>query len=140
MRKSAQRAVLALSAATAVAGSVFISSPAMAASSPIAACGGGKYHVVGHHDFKKKGKKVATTFLLYNGKTNCVITWKAHPDKKYVSAGIAKYGDKNWTWQHGHFSTYAGPVKRSARGACIVWGGDYDHSRRWTLKWGHCGK
>ena len=141
MRKSIQRAVLALSAMTAVAGSVFVTSPAMAASSPIAACGGGKYHIVDKHVFKKSGKKVATTFLLYNGKTDCVITWKAHRDKKFISAEVIKQGDKQWTIpKKFHYGAYV-LVKRSAHGACIAWGGEYDTDHHWrTHKWVHCGK
>ncbi|MGI5200278.1 spore-associated protein A [Spirillospora sp. CA-108201] len=139
MRKSTQRAVLALSAGTVVAGSTFIASPAMAASTPIGACGGGNYHEVDRHNFKKSGKKVATIYLMYNGKTNCVVTWKTHPNSKYVAAGVQKLGDSKFKWEGGYYSTYAGPVKRSARGACITWGGRYDNLAYWTDRWGHCG-
>jgi hypothetical protein len=145
VRKSTKSAVLALSAMTAIGGSVVMSSPAMAVSSPIAVCGGGKYHVVDKHAFKKKDKHghlhtLATTYLLYNGSSNCVITWKAQPDTKYVGAGILKVGNTKWTWQSGHFRTYAGPVRLKAKGACIAWAGAYDSTVYWTKHWGHCGK
>ena len=143
MRKSTRRAVLALSAVTAVAGSVFVGSPAMAAPYPIAACGGGSYHVMkgpgSTHAFKVNGRTVATAYLLYNGKTNCLVTWKAKPSKAYVAAGIMKQGDKKYKWDAGNFSTYAGPVKRSAHRACIAWAAWYGNQVFYTKNWVHCG-
>ncbi|MEV5752587.1 hypothetical protein AB0L00_32640 [Actinoallomurus sp. NPDC052308] len=102
--------------------------PADAASSPIAACGGGSYHVIGHHDLGK----IATVYLLYNGRTDCVVTWKkrAYVGKRTkMLASIAKNtGTKthyNFKYinNYGTYGTYAGPVKVTAPHTCIDWGG-----------------
>ena len=148
MRKSVKGAVVTLGAMTAIAGSTFVAGPAMAASTPIGACGGGKMHVVDHIDVKKNGKKVATTYLLWDGTkkggTNCVVTWKAKPNTKFVGAAIAKKGATHWTYDKGRgrkYSTYAGPVKVThAKGKCILFGGAYDTIGYQRADWGHCGK
>lgn len=132
MRKSKQGIVLALATAATLAGSLLASGPAMAASSPIGACGGGKYHVIDKQDLG-----AATVYLLYNGSTNCVVTWKDHPNKTYVKALIHRERQP-WTTDAGHFSTYAGPVKIAAKGKCIQWGGDYG-SKQYTSHFEHCG-
>ncbi|MEV4567147.1 spore-associated protein A [Nonomuraea sp. NPDC049419] len=133
MRKIKQGAALAFAATLALAGSFAFSTPAMAASTPIGACGGGSYHVINKRDLGP-----AVIYLLYNGTTNCVVTWKDKPDNKWVSAVIRTY-DINYRTDEGYFSTYAGPVKVNAAGQCIKWGGDYGDSLGWTSPWMHCG-
>ncbi|MFD8556791.1 spore-associated protein A [Streptosporangium canum] len=132
MRRLKQGAALAVATVAALAGTFATGSPAMAASSPVAACGGGSYHVIDKHDLGK-----ATIYLMYNGTTNCVVTWKDSPNSAFVLAEIMKKGG-NLLTDSGNYSTYAGPVKVSARGECIVWGGIYG-STQWGSPWSHCG-
>ncbi|MFI7445338.1 spore-associated protein A [Nonomuraea indica] len=132
MRTFKQGAALALATVAALAGTFTTSSPAMAASSPIRACGGGSYHVIDKHDLGK-----ATIYLLYNGKTNCVVTWKDRPNSKFVLAWIWARS-KGMDRDSGGYSTYAGPVKVSAPGECIKWGGYYDGTE-WSSRLEHCG-
>ncbi|MEO3796058.1 spore-associated protein A [Nonomuraea sp. B10E15] len=131
MRTWKKGAAVAFATVAAFAGTLAVGSPAMAASSPIAACGGGSYHVIDKHDLGR-----ATVYLMYNGSTNCVVTWKDSPNNTYVDA-VIRVGDV-WRNDPGHYSTYAGPVKMSAAGKCIRWGGDYG-STQYTSPWEHCG-
>lgn len=39
---------------------------------PIAACGGGRHHVIDTADLAG----AAAVYLMYNGSTDCVVTWK----------------------------------------------------------------
>ncbi|WP_326826842.1 spore-associated protein A [Streptosporangium sp. NBC_01756] len=133
MRRFKQGAALAVATVAALAGALATSSPAMAASSPISACGGGSYHVIDQHDLGK-----ATVYLLYNGTTNCVVTWKDSPNSTYVNAVMRVEGSTTWGQDPGNFSTYAGPVKISAKGQCIQWGGIYG-SAYYTSPFEHCG-
>ncbi|MCO6010093.1 spore-associated protein A [Actinoallomurus purpureus] len=133
MRKFNKGAVLALAGAAAVAGSVAVSTPAMAASSPIAACGGGSYHVIDTHDLG-----AATIYLMYNGSTNCVVTWKDSSNSTSVEAWLRRQSDGKIVYDVGNYSTYAGPVRLSAAGSCIGWGGHYG-STQWISDWSHCG-
>ncbi|MER6001993.1 hypothetical protein [Nonomuraea angiospora] len=120
MRKLKQRTALILTTVAMLAGSVAVSGPANAASSPIDACGGGSYHVIDSHDLG-----AATIYLLYNGSTNCVVTWKDSPDSTWVSARISLGDWESVRLDSGRYSTYAGPVKINAAGRCISWGGTY---------------
>ena len=126
-------AVLALAGAAVVAGVGAISTPATAAASPIAACGGGSYHVIDTHDLGR-----AKIYLLYNGSTNCVVTWKDSPNSTYVHAWLTRRSDGRVAFDEGNYSTYAGPVKLSAAGTCVAWGGKYG-STQWISDWSHCG-
>ncbi|WP_344283017.1 hypothetical protein [Actinomadura napierensis] len=109
----------------------------MAASSPIAACGSG-YHVIDQHNLGSG----ATIYLMYNGSTNCVITWK----KTYVGTPTSmavsitkKNADREGYGENGDFSYYAGPVKIDAAGTCVSWGGSAEHYGSWYSGWSHCG-
>ncbi|MEO3876586.1 spore-associated protein A [Nonomuraea sp. B12E4] len=132
MRKYRQAAALTIATVAAIAGTVTMSSPAMAASTPIGACGGGSYHQIDSHDLG-----AATIYLLYNGTTNCVVTWKDSPNSTYVLALISN-GLDGWRYDDGDYSTYAGPVKVNGAGQCIKWGGAYG-STRYDSPWEHCG-
>ncbi|MFR9773497.1 hypothetical protein [Nocardia sp. SC052] len=115
---------LGLAVVTILAGSLAVAGSANAASSPIEACGGGSYHEIDHHDIEG----VVTVRLLYNGSTNCVVTWKKNPGAKTpMFAAIAKQdadgGFRNYIEDDGEYTTYAGPVKVNASGVCIDWGG-----------------
>ncbi|KOV83343.1 hypothetical protein ADL03_21065 [Nocardia sp. NRRL S-836] len=116
---------------------------AAAASSPIAACGGGSYHEIDQHRLGS----VATIHLLYNGSTNCVVTWKTNPGSaSHLLATIAKQDSdgsfRDYRYDDGNYSTYAGPVKVSAANTCIDWGGGAVVSGVWNV-WmsgpSHCG-
>ncbi|MER5420745.1 spore-associated protein A [Streptosporangium roseum] len=132
MRRLKQGAALAVATVAALAGTFAAGSPAMAASSPVAACGGGSYHVIDKHDLGK-----ATIYLLYNGSTNCVVNWKDSPNSTWISAFLYKDGGP-YPVDSGYYSTYAGPVKVSAAGKCITWGGIYG-STGYTSPSEHCG-
>lgn len=129
-------ATLALGMAATLAASVALSTPAMAASSPIEACGGGSYHVIDSHAYGSS----ATTYLLYNGTTNCVVTWKqgsAVGNGAWVRAVVQVYGSPGVV-DADYYRYYAGPVKVKAPGKCIMWGGSYGSSY-WESPWEHCG-
>lgn len=129
-------ATLTLGMAATLAASVTLSAPAMAASSPIEACGGGSYHVI---DTKALGTS-ATIYLLYNGSTNCVVTWKqgsAVGQSAWMRAMVQVYGSPAEV-DADHYRYYAGPVKVKAPGKCIMWGGSHG-SQWWESPWEHCG-
>ncbi|MEU5943845.1 hypothetical protein ABZ807_32910 [Micromonospora sp. NPDC047548] len=128
-------ATLALGIVATLAASVSWSSPAMAASSPIAACGGGSYHVIDSHAYGSS----ATTYLLYNGSTNCVVTWKtgAAGNAAWVRAVVQVYGSPGVV-DADYYRYYAGPVKVNAPGKCIMWGGSYG-SQWYESPFEHCG-
>ncbi|MDX8037610.1 spore-associated protein A [Lentzea sp. BCCO 10_0856] len=136
---------LSLTATTAAvcAASVMVSGTAEAASSPISACGGGSYHEIDSH----KLGSVATIRLLYNGSTNCVVTWKTNPGgSSRLQAGIARQESdgifRNYDIDDDNYTTYAGPAKASAAGRCIDWGGGATVNGVWTVWYSgpsHCG-
>ncbi|MWA07412.1 serine/threonine protein kinase [Actinomadura sp. LD22] len=114
------------------------SSPANAATSPAAACGSG-YYQIDHHNLS-----TAVIYLMYNGSTNCVVTWKT----AYLSSATDTYavieketagGGIDIDSDQGLYHTYAGPVYAYAPGACIKWGGDAKGSTQWMSGWQHCG-
>ncbi|MEU9834977.1 spore-associated protein A [Streptosporangium sp. NPDC048047] len=141
MRRFKQAAVFTVATAVALASSVVMSSPAMAASSPTAACGGGSYRVIDSHAISG----LATIYLLYNGSTNCVVTWKS---SKYqggytlTGATIQRKGGSKIS-DTGSYKIYAGPVKVNAAGTCVSWGGHASNSagvgEGWQSSWTHCG-
>jgi hypothetical protein len=129
--------------AVALAAAALTSGTAQAASSPIAACGGGSYHEIDRHRLGN----VATIHLLYNGSTNCVVTWRTNPGTATrVLAAIARQDSdgsfRDYKNDDDRFTTYAGPVKVSAAGRCIDWGGGVTISGVWTVWYSgpsHCG-
>ena len=133
---------LAITAVT-LAAAALTTGTAQAASSPIAACGGGSYHQIDSH----KLGNVATIHLLYNGSTNCVVTWRTNPGTAIpMLAAIARQDSDgsfhDYRNNEGRFTTYAGPVKVSAAGRCIDWGGGVMISGVWTVWYSnasHCG-
>ncbi|GLY74619.1 hypothetical protein [Actinoallomurus iriomotensis] len=141
MRKFKQKAVLALTTAAMIAGSVAVSSPASAASSPIAACGGGSYHEIDHQPLPGYG----TIYLMYDGSTDCVVTWKTAyvGTPTLVGAYVWRESPSAEDADADNYSYYAGPVKLNAPGTCIMWGG-YAYSpsgsaySAWRSPWEHC--
>ncbi|NUW30931.1 acetyltransferase [Nonomuraea sp. SMC257] len=134
MGKLKKSAVTALGLVAALAGTIVTSGPAAAASSPVEACGGGSYHVIDSHALGSS----ATIYLLYNGTTNCVVTWKtgARGNTTYVEARL-RHDGMYFRVDPGHYQYYAGPVKVDAGARCIMWGGGYGDTL-WTSGWEHC--
>lgn len=137
------RQMTMLAGAAALAGSVVVSIPANAAVTPVSVCGGGSYHVIGHHDLDKS----AVIYLMYNGSTDCVVTWKTKNvgTRTHTQAWIVVRNGTEVV-DSGQYKFYAGPVKAYAPGMCIRWGGasgdvpgqvnSYAYS--WYSGWGYC--
>ncbi|WP_249358273.1 hypothetical protein [Nocardia cyriacigeorgica] len=121
MRVVKYGARLGLAVAAILTGSLTMAAPANAASSPVAACGGGSYRVIDSHNLDG----LATIYLLYNGRTNCVVTWKTAyiGTKTGLRAGVGIWGANQPQIDQGFYAYYAGPVKVDAPGKCIGWGG-----------------
>ena len=139
MGKIKNGTAVALATTAMVAGSIAVSAPAMAASSPIAACNadGTSYHVIDSHDLGP-----AVIYLMYNGTKNCVVTWKDSPDGNWVDAQVGIYGADGAAFDGGYYSTYAGPVRVTAPGKCIDWTGAEiisGHEYWWDSGKSHCG-
>jgi murein DD-endopeptidase MepM/ murein hydrolase activator NlpD len=84
---------------------------------------------------------VGRTYLLYNAGTgnNCVVTLKSTNlgTPSAVSAFLEPEGASRTT-DSGSYAYYAGPVKRSAPGTCVKWGGSVG-STSYTSPFEHCG-
>ncbi len=80
-------------------------------------------------------------YLLYNSGNgnNCVVTLKSTNLGKAtaVSAFLEPQGGSRAT-DSGNFGYYAGPVKKSAPGTCVKWGGSVGSSS-YTSPFEHCG-
>ncbi|WFF00668.1 serine/threonine protein kinase [Micromonospora sp. WMMD964] len=90
------------------------------------ACGSG-YQVIDSATLTgTDGQRKGRVFLLYHSGTgtNCVVTLKdtAVGTKSAVSAYLEVQGRARST-DSGSFDYYAGPVKASAAGTCVKWGG-----------------
>jgi murein DD-endopeptidase MepM/ murein hydrolase activator NlpD len=99
-------------------------------------CGSG-YSQINHHALGSVG----AIFLMYNSSNgnNCVVTlkYKSVGSASAVSATLQVEGG-TVTKDSGNFSYYAGPVRKSAAGQCVKWGGSVG-STTWTSGWSHCG-
>ncbi|BDU05030.1 hypothetical protein [Nocardia cyriacigeorgica] len=112
---------LGLAVAAILTGSLAMVAPAHAAT-PASVCGGGSYRVIDTHNLGG----LATIYLLYNGRTNCVVTWKTANvgTKTPTRAMVTIWGQPSTLRQdYDHYAYYAGPVKVDAPGKCIAWGG-----------------
>jgi hypothetical protein len=134
-----RRATFTLATAAMLVGSVAFSGPANAASSPIAACGGGSYRVIDQHGLNGG----ATIYLLYNGTYNCVVTWKTGSSAgtpSNMNATLQRQSDGKSVSDPGRYGYYAGPVKLAASGTCVKWGGyAFGSYASWYSGWSHCG-
>ncbi|OOC53591.1 MULTISPECIES: spore-associated protein A [Nocardiopsis] len=119
----------ALLTAALATGSLALASPASAAG-PVAsynnACGSG-YGVVNYANVGSKG----TVFLTYNNSTgyNCAVTVRANPGaavEMVVSLKRTSDPASEARVDSGYYTTYAGPVYRSAAGSCVDWYGYID--------------
>ncbi|MFL6120535.1 M23 family metallopeptidase [Actinophytocola sp.] len=102
--------------------------------SPAEVCGGG-FSVI-----DQKGLTGGTVYLLYNSgnSDNCVVTLKSTNlgAATAVSAFLEPQGGTRTT-DSGSYTYYAGPVKRSAPGVCVKWGGSVGSST-YTSPFEHC--
>ncbi|TLG03485.1 hypothetical protein FEK35_21330 [Nocardia cyriacigeorgica] len=120
MRVLENGARLGLALAAILAGSLTFAAPASAAT-PASVCGSG-YRTIDSHNLGG----LATIYLLYNGRTNCVVTWKTANvgTKTATRAMVAIWGQGGSLRQDFNlYAYYAGPVKVDAPGKCIAWGG-----------------
>ncbi|MEU6132915.1 spore-associated protein A [Saccharopolyspora sp. NPDC047091] len=121
MRPSRTTAAAGLVACAVTGGLLLGTAPAHAATYN-GACGSG-YSVVNQAQISGKG----TVFLTYNAsnETNCVVTVRNSPGAAVpIFAGISRQDDSTWyAVDQGDYTTYAGPVYRSAAGKCVTWGG-----------------
>lgn len=142
MRGVKYGARLAFAVAAMLTGSLSMAAPANA-DTPVSVCGGGSYRVLESHDLGG----IATVYLLYNGSTNCVITWKTAyvGTKTAVQAALGIWGQTGPAEvDAGQFGYYAGPVKVNAPGKCIGWMGTAARPNGAYYKWespgpSHCG-
>ncbi|MEV4569236.1 hypothetical protein AB0K12_36165 [Nonomuraea sp. NPDC049419] len=77
--------------------------------------------------------------------TNCVVTWKAGKYQGRLSttgASIQKQGGGRID-DTDFYKIYAGPVKVSAKGTCVSWGGVASNGAgagdSWQSGWTRCG-
>ncbi len=109
----------AFATAALLAGTIAVAAPANAVATPAEACGN-NYHEIDHQDLKG-----AVIHLLYNGSTDCVVTTKTSNLGKetWVGAMIGLAKGSVAHSDYGNFDYYAGPVRLTAPGKCIVWEG-----------------
>ncbi|MEO3823044.1 hypothetical protein [Actinomadura sp. B10D3] len=137
VRKFSKAAVLALTSAAIVAGSIAAPTAASAASTPTAACGNG-FRVIDRHTLGG-----AVIYLMYDGKVNCVVTWKTDfvgtktDTEAYLFDGVWPAIDS------GDYKYYAGPVYGGGPGRCVAWGGyardKAKGKQTWYSEREHCG-
>ncbi|WP_433424251.1 spore-associated protein A [Microtetraspora malaysiensis] len=121
MRISKRITATGIAALAIAAGTLAIATPASAATYG-GQCGSG-YSVVNQKTISGKG----TVFLTYNNSNgyNCVVTVRNSTGSAVpMMAAIAKSSDPAWyAMDEGSYTSYAGPVYRSAKGSCVTWGG-----------------
>ncbi|MEV5839640.1 hypothetical protein [Nocardia sp. NPDC052112] len=131
---------VALTAAAAATMSLVALSPANAAT-PAGLCGSGYYQIDSH------SLRYGKIYLLYNGSVNCVVTMKtSYVGTPTLTSAYVLTSQSNIKQDQGNFSQYAGPVKISAKGVCIQWGGGVSSSTDdgwdvrdvWTSDLEHC--
>ncbi|GAA4587077.1 hypothetical protein GCM10023194_34960 [Planotetraspora phitsanulokensis] len=98
-------------------------------------CGSG-YKVIDSHALNG-----ATIYLLYSSGSgkNCVVTMSKYviTQKIKMSAVLQVQGGSTGS-DSGSYTAYAGPIRLSAPGTCVIWGGGYG-SASWKSSWSHCG-
>ncbi|GGP03285.1 M23 family metallopeptidase [Nonomuraea glycinis] len=79
-------------------------------------------------------------YLLYNSGngSNCVATLKTKAGSASSMAAFLEPQGQSRTTDSGSYTSYAGPVKRSAPGQCVKWGGSIGSST-YTSPFEHCG-
>ena len=137
-------------AATLVAAAGFGTLVAPSAALAVSASGlcGSGYHNIDSHQLKRNGTLVGTIYLSYNGSTDCVVTEKntLTSVRTYVDAYVNPEGTSG-NFDADAYYSYAGPIKATAPGVCIFWGGSVsggaDPGDSWYVAWdsprSHCG-
>lgn len=149
MKKAMRRlAVTGAAAAAAMGlGAMVAPSPASAAYSASALCGSGYYNI-DSHPLTHNGSTTAVIYLSYNGSTDCVVTLKNQLTSYGTTTGAwVQPEGSSQTSDESYYQYYAGPVRRSAPGTCIKWGGEATYQidsdtyglQSWTSDWSHCG-
>ncbi|NUS73140.1 MAG: hypothetical protein HOQ05_07000 [Corynebacteriales bacterium] len=137
--------IIALS--TVVVAAVFGTAAPAQAATPQGVCGYSYWEVDREViDDAWTGAKLATTYLMWNGTYNCVVTIA---QSYHVSSGSNPWLTAElWTIDGGHrvdegaYRSYAGPVKLRAP-SCVKWWGDAYGNGLWGNtsrgnNWGHC--
>lgn len=108
--------------------------------SPQMVCGDG-YNVVNKAGIVSGGVSYGKVYLLYNSGNgyNCTATIKHRSvgTASSTSAYLEPQGSTRTT-DSGSYSWYAGPVKRSAPGVCVRWGGSVN-GVAYNSGWTNCG-
>jgi Peptidase family M23 len=108
--------------------------------SPQMVCGSG-YDVVNKAGIVSSGVSYGKVYLLYNGGNgyNCTVTIKHRSvgTASSTSVYLEPQGSTRTT-DSGSYSWYAGPVKRSAPGVCVRWGGSVN-GVAYNSGWTNCG-
>ncbi|WP_228000688.1 hypothetical protein [Nocardia australiensis] len=130
-----KKAVVLCSGAVGIAALATVIAPATASAATYGGQCGAGHHVIDSHALSS-----GTIFLTYDGSTNCVVTVRNQPGNPvHMTAGLRKAGDGEHTaFDEGNFREYAGPVKLSAKGQCIDWGGMIGNDV-WNGYKTHCG-
>ncbi|WP_435872525.1 protein kinase domain-containing protein [Micromonospora globbae] len=102
-------------------------------------CGSG-YQVIDQATLSSGGRRTGRVYLLYNAGNgyNCVVTLKdtAVGTATAASAFLEVKGQSRKT-DSGSFDYYAGPVRASAAGTCVRWGGSTGGAS-YTSPFEHC--
>ncbi|WP_406105213.1 protein kinase domain-containing protein [Micromonospora globbae] len=102
-------------------------------------CGSG-YQVIDQATLSSGGRRTGRVYLLYNAGNgyNCVVTLKdtAVGTATAASAFLEVKGQSRKT-DSGSFDYYAGPVRASAAGTCVRWGGSTGGAS-YTSAFEHC--
>ncbi len=79
-------------------------------------------------------------YLLYNSGngSNCVTTLKTKAGSASAMSAFLEPQGASRATDSGNFTSYAGPVKRTAPGQCVKWGGSIGSST-YTSPFEHCG-
>ncbi|HCT80273.1 MAG TPA: peptidase M23 [Micromonosporaceae bacterium] len=108
--------------------------------SPQMVCGSG-FNVVNQAGLVSGGVSYGRVYVLYNSGSgqNCTVTIKHRSTgtASSTSAYLEPQGSTRTT-DSGNFAWYAGPVKRSAPGVCIKWGGSVS-GVAYNSGWTNCG-
>ncbi|PZG06796.1 peptidase M23, partial [Micromonospora craterilacus] len=106
----------------------------------VQACGSG-YKVINSATLTANGRRQGKVHLLYHAGTgsNCVVTLKetAVGTATSVTAFLEVQGRARST-DSGSFKYYAGPVRASAAGICVKWGGSAGGASH-SSPFEHCG-
>ncbi|MFF1460129.1 acetyltransferase [Streptomyces sp. NPDC058330] len=132
MRKSYAAVLTAVMGAVAVVAST---TPSYAAANPASICGSG-YSVIDSE--KVSNGPAATSYLLWNGSSNCVVTIRATAGKATLMHAKLRVQGGSWKVDENDYTSYAGPVRAAANGTCVMWGGGINEAS-YTSGWEHCG-